>query len=208
MNNNILLVIVCCLVLVILYCNKQINSTESFYNAPNNVPLEHRLSNSPTTVSTTSQPASIEDEALNTGNTDNSNLIPDASADGLSTGPCYIPNTQDAGSTFELDTCFINQMGRVDSAEEYQAVVNNMRKRYKDVLVNTVNELYGTQAEITNSLSDVQNDFNKYGLETLSKEYYDTIYQHGNFASVKDRIIKPAENNTNNQGNNVINNVQ
>jgi hypothetical protein len=198
MNNNILYVIVCCLVLVILYCNNQINSNETFYSAPDNTPVEHRLNSNATVVSDTQ---SIEQVALNTGNTDNSNLVPDASADGISAGACYIPNTQDIGSTHELDTCFINQMGKVENGDDYKSVVNNMRKRYKDVLINTMNQVYGVQSDITNSLDNVQNEFNKYGLESTSKEYYDTIYQHGNFASVKDRIILSSENNKNNVNN-------
>jgi hypothetical protein len=136
--------------------------------------------------------------------------VPKASENIVETGNCYRPNTDTSSSTSELDTSLINQMSQVEDVEEYLHIVNTMRQKYKNKLNDTINLLNNTQNDITNGLNDVQREFNKYGMEMLSKQYYDTIYKYGSFEEVKDRIRLPQLNDKNEVTklkNNSINNV-
>lgn len=214
MDHNTLLAILICMVLIILYCHKQQEegfivprmsirmprmprmprmSTDALQQLDNATDTSNPMAGIGSSIAraarrTATAIRGTADQVRDTSNT----LVdtnPQASADGTDVGTCYRPEMTNDNAVHELDSCFINQMGKVEDADDYIYVVNNIRKRYKDVLMNTVDNVYGMQDEISNSLNDVQNDFNKYGLETLSRQYYDTIYQHGNFAEVKDRIV-------------------
>ena len=63
-----------------------------------------------------------------------------------------------------------------------------MRQKYKKVLYDTLENIDMSQDAIQKNLSDVQTQFDKYGVETLSKTYYDEIYKYGDFASIKNLI--------------------
>jgi hypothetical protein len=139
----------------------------------------------------------------NTGiiNTNNNRVQSDI----LESGHCHQPQTNVEGSTFALDTSYIQQLSKVENAKDFIGVIKTLRQQYQDKLQKTVNNIYSEQNNIADELSEVQNNFNKYGLETLSKQYYDTIYRYGTFESVKDSIIPNETNNTQNN-NNIISN--
>jgi len=123
---------------------------------------------------------------------------------GIESGHCYSPKSNVNGSTFNLDTSYIKQMSEVENASDFLNVITAMRQKYKNQLQKTMDILYDKQNDIDDSLLNVQSDFNKYGIETLSKQYYDTIYKYGDFASVKKDIILP-DTITNNAANNTSN---
>lgn len=139
----------------------------------------------------------INNDNINNDNNDNDNeiehFITPPSGEVVESGHCYKPNINNSNSTFELDTAFITQMSDVQDASQYVTLVNDMKQRYKTKLYETINKLHIEQNNIVKSLDETTKEFNKYGLETLSKQYYDTIFQHGDFEEIKDDIVLPTK---------------
>lgn len=190
MNHNIILTILIFLVLIILYyINQQNDNNQQNANNQQNITETFTTNNTIVNDNEIVNSGKLQHQAINTGNTYVEEEF-QANEEGMDTGACYKPNIMNTNNNVDdLDTCFINQMGKVETADDYIYIIKNMRARYKDLLTKSVDNLYGIQGEVTDNLNDVQNELNKYGLETLSKQYYNAIYKHGNFASVKDRLI-------------------
>jgi hypothetical protein len=179
-------------ILVIYFLVNQ-NSSELFQDMPN---LNTTQNNIVPTIPNINN-NTIPNTNLNVNNTTNEEIVdaqellkneiletdtvPLASSNAVETGSCYRPETDTSSSTSELDTSLVNQMSQVDDAQEYLHIVNTMRQKYKNKLSDTINLLNNTQNDINTSLNNVKQEFNEYGMEMLSKQYYDTIYKHGSF---------------------------
>lgn len=162
--------------------NETINKTN---NETNNETI-NETNNTINTESTNNKVDSNNTTQENTGNAG-------SNVNGVESGHCYQPQTDLSYSTFKLDTSLINQMAEINTADEYVKVVGSMRQKYKDKLNETMDALYETQDDVEENLSKIQSNLNKYGMETLSKQYYDTIYKYGDFESVKDSIVLPKK---------------
>jgi hypothetical protein len=199
-------IIFICLVGILVICFLQKKPNESFVNTIEEITEQpenkiHEIDATPMLSEETTEQQKNKNEILDL------NTIPIASEDSLDSGTCYRPITDTSLFTSKLDTMLIDKMSQVDDASEYLHIVNTMRKKYRDKLHETIMLINDTSDDITSSLTNVQTEFNKYGMEMLSKQYYDTIYKYGSFEEVKNRIILPQlKNNENNIGmNNNIN---
>lgn len=124
----------------------------------------------------------------------------DNKVDALESGHCYRINKDQQGGTQDLDACLVTQLAKIENPKHYQSIITEMRGKYKDRLRNTINTVYQSQQDIANRLDDLQNNFDKHGLKTLSKKYYDTIYDYGDFAEISPLIAAPTlETNNNTQ---------
>ena len=121
------------------------------------------------------------------------------SGEAVESGHCYQPNITDTDYTFDLDTNMIQQMSKVKDVNQYITLVNSMKQQYKNRLSDTINQLYNEQNNLLKDLENTKTEFNKYGMKTLSKQYYDTIFQHGDYNEVKDNIIIPGNPITNSE---------
>jgi hypothetical protein len=118
----------------------------------------------------------------------------------IESGTCYNPNKGDRGdkgdkdenehknSVINSDLTYIKQLSKVEDANDYNRVVTEMRNKYKKILYDTLENIDINQDAIQKNLSDIQTQFDKYGVETLAKTYYGEIYKYGDFAAIKNLV--------------------
>lgn len=108
-------------------------------------------------------------------------------------GFCYNPEMRDTDLTNNLDDSLVRQMSQVENAGDFQKLVSQMKKKYDKKLESTIQLLNDNQEQIGSSLQNLERNFDQYGLQLLSKQYYDTIYNYGDFETVKP-FIQPYQN--------------
>lgn len=70
---------------------------------------------------------------------------------------------------------FEEQLDNIDNAEDYTQIIETQRKKYTETLKNTIDSVYSTSTEVSGYLEKLHGDFDKYGVETMAKTYFDII---------------------------------
>lgn len=106
---------------------------------------------------------------------------------------CYQSNESNVGKTFDLDSCLMSKMSNIDDTKDYANIISDLKKLYQQRLDNTYKTVYNREADVKDRLDELKRQVNKYGMETISKSYYDTIYQYGDFEEVTPYITSQSE---------------